>query len=291
MEKKTYPARWARLTLLVIVLALVCMAAVLPGEASAEGYWKLVDTKLVNETVSPFQGGWSIKVLHHRSGLIEYECRYQGGPPEVCRVEWAPPAAHLKPGGPVLVTASATVVTCPPAPNHSVTAKLECSFFSTSGGRISTTAAVEATVPQGGMAPATRSIRKTIEAPDRSVGDANGRMLFPHVSINGSGTLAVNYVYQWVGGSPGPASEPGGSIAGTSWIVGNHPVPWVFEEGGVVGAKGLWSGTWEATGDGIVVTLNHQGVQDRFIVKVSQDGRSFTAYKDGKVYRTGVRSR
>ncbi len=282
MGKTTHSARWVRI--LSILLVLLCMAAVLPGEASAEGYWKLVDTKLVNETHSPFQGGWSIKVLQHKSGLIEHEVRYQGGPPEVSRVEWTPPAAHLEPGGPVLVTASATIVSVPPALNHLAGAQF-CCFFD-NGNSMSYTE-VEVT----GTAPATRSMRKTIKAPDRGFCDAAGRMSFYHRSGNGSGTLAVVYVYQWEGGSSGLAAEPGGSIAGTSWIVNNHHVPWVFEKGGAVGAKGLWSGTWEATGEGIVVILNHQGVQDRFIVKVSQDGRSFTAYKDGKVYRTGVRTR
>jgi hypothetical protein len=68
-------------------------------------------------------------------------------------------------------------------------------------------------------------------------------------------------------------------------------VPWVFHRGGVVEAAGLWKGTWTSTSEGIEVTLTHQGVTDRFIVKLSEDGRTFTAYKGGQIYRTGERSK
>ncbi len=91
-------------------------------------------------------------------------------------------------------------------------------------------------------------------------------------------------------GKPEPPKK-GPSIEGTSWIVNRHPVPWVFHRGGVVEATGLWKGRWTSTGEGIEVTLTHQGVTDRFIVKLSADGRTFTAYKGGQVYRTGERSK
>lgn len=88
---------------------------------------------------------------------------------------------------------------------------------------------------------------------------------------------------------PKPPKKP--AIENTSWIVNRHPVPWVFHRGGVVEAAGLWKGTWTSTSEGIEVTLTHQGVTDRFIVKLSEDGRTFTAYKGGQIYRTGERSK
>jgi hypothetical protein len=39
------------------------------------------------------------------------------------------------------------------------------------------------------------------------------------------------------------------------------------------------------------VTLGHQGATDRFLVKISADGKTLTAYKNGQVYRSGVRAK
>ncbi|MEW6277138.1 MAG: hypothetical protein AB1758_00845 [Candidatus Eremiobacterota bacterium] len=89
---------------------------------------------------------------------------------------------------------------------------------------------------------------------------------------------------------PGPNRPVPTVTDETSWNVG-HPVAWVFHSNGTVEAPGLWSGTWTKNGDDYVVQLTHQGATDRFTVRFSPDGRSFTAYKDGQVYRTGVRVR
>ncbi len=87
-----------------------------------------------------------------------------------------------------------------------------------------------------------------------------------------------------------PVAQPH-AIEGTSWIVNATQVPWVFHRGGAVEAPGQWKGTWTATVDGIQVTLVHQGVKDSFLVKLSADGKTFTAYKGGQVFRTGVRQK
>jgi hypothetical protein len=88
-----------------------------------------------------------------------------------------------------------------------------------------------------------------------------------------------------------PAAPPPAAIDDTSWIVNGHPVPWVFHKGGTVEAPGLWKGTWVQTADGFEVTLGHQGATDRFLVKISADGKTLTAYKNGQVYRSGVRAK
>jgi hypothetical protein len=75
----------------------------------------------------------------------------------------------------------------------------------------------------------------------------------------------------------------------THWTVNNHPVPWVFHADGRVDAKGLWQGTWKQVSGGYTVTIVHQGVSDSFLIKFSDDGKSFTAYKNNSVYRSGVR--
>jgi hypothetical protein len=85
-----------------------------------------------------------------------------------------------------------------------------------------------------------------------------------------------------------PKPKPVPSMDDTSWIVNGHPVPWDFSSGGRVESKGLWTGTWIETSDGIQVTITVQGIKDTFIIKLSSDGRTFTAYKDGQAYRTGV---
>lgn len=78
-------------------------------------------------------------------------------------------------------------------------------------------------------------------------------------------------------------------IGGTQWIVNRHPVPWVFHAGGVVEAPGLWKGQWVGQEDRIEITLAANGVRDIFWVVFDDRMESFTAYKDGQVYRQGVR--
>ena len=77
-------------------------------------------------------------------------------------------------------------------------------------------------------------------------------------------------------------------VNGTHWSVGGHPVHWQFRADGTVEAPGLWKGVWSKVEDGYQVTITHQGVSDVFLVKFSADGQSFTAYKNGGVYRRGV---
>jgi hypothetical protein len=92
-------------------------------------------------------------------------------------------------------------------------------------------------------------------------------------------------------GLPKPAGPPQPAIEDTAWIVNGHPVPWEFHRDGVVEARGLWKGSWVRTAEGIEVTLVHQTASDRFVVKVAPDGKTFTAYKNGQGYRSGVRSK
>jgi len=77
-------------------------------------------------------------------------------------------------------------------------------------------------------------------------------------------------------------------VNGTRWSVNGHPVHWVFSADGTVSARGLWNGTWIKTESGYRISITHKGATDSFIVKFSSDGKSFTAYKNGKVYRRGV---
>jgi len=95
----------------------------------------------------------------------------------------------------------------------------------------------------------------------------------------------------WISRHKQREAKRSSSIADTSWIVNGHPVPWVFSPGGRVESKNLWTGTWTETSDGIQVTIAVQGIKDVFLVKLAPDGKTFTAYKDGRVYRTGVRQR
>jgi hypothetical protein len=78
-------------------------------------------------------------------------------------------------------------------------------------------------------------------------------------------------------------------IGGTQWIVNNHPVPWVFHADGTVEAPGLWKGKWTGQRDRTDVTLTYMGATDAFWVKFDERLQSFTAYKNGQVYRQGVR--
>jgi hypothetical protein len=50
-------------------------------------------------------------------------------------------------------------------------------------------------------------------------------------------------------------------------------VPWAFHRGGAVEAKGLWTDTWRIVSDGVEVTLTltHQAVRDKFVVKLVSD--------------------
>ncbi|MCX7748198.1 MAG: hypothetical protein N2645_15130, partial [Clostridia bacterium] len=99
---------------------------------------------------------------------------------------------------------------------------------------------------------------------------------------------------KFIPGSTTPSGEgekesylPGGpEVNGTSWIVNNHPVPWVFRSDGTVEAPNLWKGTWRRTNEGYWVNIGNGA--DVFLVKFSPDGKSFTAYKNGAVYRRGV---
>lgn len=91
--------------------------------------------------------------------------------------------------------------------------------------------------------------------------------------------------------APGAAAPQGAPVNESAWSVGGHPVHWVFHANGTVEAPGLWKGTWKSAGDGVEVTLSHQGASDTFLVKFARDGESFTAYKGGAVYRNGVRTR
>ncbi len=89
-------------------------------------------------------------------------------------------------------------------------------------------------------------------------------------------------------GDPLPPEAPN-FVDETKWKVGSHPVPWIFHKNGTVEAPNLWKGTWSKANDTYIVTLTHQGNTDNFEIKFSSDGKTFTAYKNGKVYREGSR--
>ncbi len=68
------------------------------------------------------------------------------------------------------------------------------------------------------------------------------------------------------------------------------PVPWVFMPDGSVYSGDLWSGHWDYLEKGKIsvnLTMN-DGSQDSFIVKFTSP-HTFTAYKQGRNYRYGVR--
>jgi hypothetical protein len=72
-------------------------------------------------------------------------------------------------------------------------------------------------------------------------------------------------------------------------VVGSyHPVPWVFDDNGNVGAGGLWSGKWSASGDSNAVDVSIENGQDDFRV-VFVSGGWFVASKGDNLYRLGRR--
>ncbi|MDQ7826223.1 MAG: hypothetical protein RDV48_25695 [Candidatus Eremiobacteraeota bacterium] len=83
----------------------------------------------------------------------------------------------------------------------------------------------------------------------------------------------------------------GDPVDETSWIVNQHPVPWIFHAGGTVEAPTLWTGNWQRTEEGYRVTMRYLGTIDSFLVKFSSDWSSFTVHKNGKLFRSGVRKR
>ena len=89
--------------------------------------------------------------------------------------------------------------------------------------------------------------------------------------------------------SPTPlaGSPPSDVINETSWSVDNHPVHWLFHKNGTIEAPRLWKGIWKVIDEGYEVRIPSYG--DRFIVKFAPNGKTFTAYKNGAVYRRGVR--
>lgn len=96
--------------------------------------------------------------------------------------------------------------------------------------------------------------------------------------------------------SPGGTGPGGTTIGGSSWSVGvlegetrhpPHQVPWVFHRNGTVEAPGLWTGTWSGKDGQLQVHIVHQGVTDALLVKLGKDGKSFTAFKNGRPYRYG----
>lgn len=299
MEKWTCSSGWMRSSGLSSFIAVICLTLAIAGPVAAEGYWKLVDTQLVDGTKR--EGTW-IRVLHHTPSLVDYEGLASGWGPKVYQATWAPPAETLIPDGPVLTEVTAKIVSVPPALNHNAGLNVGCGFehFGIELGYSSGSGIEGARAEIVDRAPGTRSDKKIIKAPKQEFGDAEGRMLF-NVSVNnGFDKLGATFVYQWVGGPPPksgtgqtglpPVPPPSGDeiTNNTAWTVG-HPVPWVFHPDGTIDAKGLWQGTWVREGNAYTVTIEHMGVKDTFTVQFSADGRSFTAFKDGEIYRRGVR--
>lgn len=67
-------------------------------------------------------------------------------------------------------------------------------------------------------------------------------------------------------------------------------LPWVFSPDGTVYSGDLWSGHWHYLEPGKIrvnLTMN-DGSRDQFIVKFTSP-HNFTAYKNGRDYRYGVR--
>ncbi|HNV68457.1 MAG TPA: hypothetical protein PKO06_02085 [Candidatus Ozemobacteraceae bacterium] len=291
-----------RSSIVLTVLAVICLSLAVTAPAAAEGYWELVDTKLIDKTQR--EGTW-IKVRRHTDRYVEYEGVLPGSAPKVYRAEWNPPARILIPDGQVLTAVAAIIVSVPPALNHDAGLDVGCCFEHTGiGPGVSSGSGIGGAFAKfGGRAPGKSSDKKIIKAPKKEFGDKQGRMVF-NVSVgNGFDNLGATFVYQWKGG---PAPKPG-VIGGddqpddqpedqpedkntdnTAWSVG-HPVPWVFHPDGTIDAKGLWNGTWVRSGNDYTVTIEHMGVKDTFTVRFSADGRSFTAYKDGQTYRQGLR--
>ncbi|NLI77847.1 MAG: hypothetical protein GX442_15595 [Candidatus Riflebacteria bacterium] len=262
------------------------------------GVWELVQTKPVNGTVSN-PGGWQITVKKLESGSFQFSTVYDGNIQEV-DVAWTPPPARLVPDTEISVTISASNPVVKPFPfpwNHAAIGycyfdRFGLNFDRTSGGSID---GPRVEVPVSAGAGVVRSATGKMKIPNAGFGGESGKMVF-RVTGSTSGPLGIEYTYQWMpsGGTPGGGS--GGKTEGapdrhtdnTSWNVG-HPVPWVFRPDGTVGAEGLWTGKWTVSGDTYTVTIVHQGITDRFTVKFAPDGKSMTAFKDGRVYRTGRR--
>ncbi len=291
-----------RFSILSTILAVVCMTLATTVLAAAEGYWKLVDTKLIDLTQTP---GTTVKIRRHTNSFVEYESLLPGAASKVYRASWTPPAEILIPDGPVLTKVTATIVSVPPNLNHNAGIYIGCAFehFGIGPGASSGSGIGGAGAEIVGRAPGTRSDKKIIKAPRREFGDGQGRMEFNVDVGNGIGKLGATYVYKWIEGRPprinqskpdvdndddSSSSSADKNTNNTAWNVG-HPTPWVFHPDGTIEAKGLWQGTWTRNGNDYNVTIVHMGVKDSFTVRFSQDGRSFTAYKDGQTYRQGVR--
>jgi hypothetical protein len=96
------------------------------------------------------------------------------------------------------------------------------------------------------------------------------------------------------------ASHPKVYVNHTTWKVepansgqkrDYHPVPWEFFPNGTARSGHLWQGNWRIeTNDTIRVSIRMNGsaVTDTFLVKFKNSSK-FTAYKNGSVYRYGVR--
>lgn len=89
------------------------------------------------------------------------------------------------------------------------------------------------------------------------------------------------------------ASDP---LAGSSWKVGDkpgvyHSQPWDFVDTTKVEAVGYWHGVWVETGDlDYSITIVHNnGITNTFSIRLAPDGKSFKGYKDGQLFRYGVR--
>ncbi|MFZ3046824.1 MAG: FecR family protein [Desulfatirhabdiaceae bacterium] len=80
------------------------------------------------------------------------------------------------------------------------------------------------------------------------------------------------------------ALGPGGAV------LPPHRTPWQFREDGTVEAVGFWKGVWtKKDEESIRVTITVQNTRDEFDVRFEDGGRVMKAFKDGTLYRQGVR--
>lgn len=70
-----------------------------------------------------------------------------------------------------------------------------------------------------------------------------------------------------------------------------HPVPWLFLPDGTVRSGNLWRGVWQIESNdtiSVAIRMNDSSATDQFSVKFVSPSE-FTAFKNGRPYRYGVR--
>jgi WSC domain len=70
-----------------------------------------------------------------------------------------------------------------------------------------------------------------------------------------------------------------------------HAIPWSFTSERTVYAQGYWRGLWEPLDlyRIKVVLMDKNANTDTFVISFSKNGTEFTAFKNGKPYRYGIR--